>query len=69
MNLSMSWGAGERAPYVSNHIPKKYSTRVLFTVMESRSPKATTGAITSPRLNSSVITVNLYVGLVTLEVS
>lgn len=38
---------------------KKYSTSVLFTVPVTMSPKAMTGAATSPRLNSSVVVVNV----------
>lgn len=54
---------------MSDHLLKKYSTRVLFTVTDSMSPNAITGATTSPRLNSSVRSVKVYVGLNALESS
>lgn len=49
------------------NIQKKYSTSFLSTVPASISPKTIIGAAISPRLNCSVVWVNLYVGLKALD--
>lgn len=52
---------------LGSNLRNRYSINVLLTVAESRSPNATMGAITSPRLNCSVVVVKAYSGLNALE--
>ena len=64
----ISSGAGSMVRKVCR-LPKKNSTRSFLTIACSTSPNATMGARISPMLKFSVTLVNLYVGLVTLDVS
>jgi hypothetical protein len=57
--ISACWVRSDKTTQTVLHIPKKYSTSARSAVPASESPNAMIGAASSPRLNCSIVEVNV----------